>query len=122
MDAAVRRVLAKLDELGIAGRTMVIFTSDNGGHLPTTSNKPLRLGKGSAYEGGTRVPLIMRWPGVIAAGRVSDTPVITMDLFPTLLEMTGVKSPPTASPTGPPGCDGVSLVPLLRGTGGIQRT
>jgi arylsulfatase A-like enzyme len=122
MDAAVGRVLAKLDELGIAGRTMVIFTSDNGGHLPSTSNKPLRFGKGSAYEGGVRVPLIMRWPGVIAPGRVSDVPVITMDLFPTLLEMTGVKAPPSASPTGPSGRDGVSLAPLLRGTGGIQRT
>jgi arylsulfatase A-like enzyme len=122
MDAAVGRVLAKLDELGIAGRTMVIFTSDNGGHLPSTSNKPLRFGKGSAYEGGLRVPLIIRWPGVIAPGRVSHTPTITMDLYPTLLEMTGVKAPTSASPTGAPGRDGVSLAPLLRGTGGILRT
>jgi arylsulfatase A-like enzyme len=108
--------------VGIAERTIVIFTSDNGGHLPSTSNKPLRLGKGSAYEGGVRVPLIMRWSGVIAPGRVSDTPVITMDLFPTLLEITGVKSPVSASSTGSSGCDGVNLAPLLLGSGGIQRT
>jgi arylsulfatase A-like enzyme len=121
LDAAVGRVLTKLDELKLAERTIVIFTSDNGGLITrgTTSNKPLRYGKASAYEGGVRVPLIVRWPGVTKPGSVSDTPVITVDLFPTLLEMCGLSSPPSASPTGAPGRDGVSLVPLLRGTGSL---
>ncbi len=110
LDAAVGRVRAKLDELGLSERTIVIFTSDNGGRVPTTSNVPLRLGKASAYEGGVRVPLIVHWPGVTRAGSVSDAPVITMDLFPTVVEMAGL--PATAARTA---IDGVSIVPLLRG-------
>lgn len=113
MDATVGRIRAKLDELKLAERTIVIFTSDNGGRIPTTSNKPLRFGKASAYEGGVRVPLIVHWPGVTTPGRISDTPVITMDLFPTLLEMCGL---PAAAKL-----DGVSLVPLLRKTGELAR-
>ncbi len=122
LDATVGRVRAKLDELKIADRTIVIFTSDNGGRVPTTSNKPLRYGKASAYEGGVRVPLIVHWPGVTKPGTVSDTPVITMDLFPTLLEMAGVPLPGPGSETGAAGRDGVSLVPLLRQSGGLSRT
>ena len=121
-DSAVGRVLDALDAAQIADRTIVIFVSDNGGRVPTTSNKPLRVGKGSAYEGGLRVPLMVRWPGVTKPGSVSDTPTITMDIFPTLLEITGAKSPTSTSSTGAPGCDGVSLVPLLRGAGAISRT
>jgi arylsulfatase A-like enzyme len=121
LDAAVGRVLDTLDELKIADRTIVIFTSDNGGRVPTTSNKPLRVGKGSAYEGGLRVPLIVRWPGMTKPGSVSDTPVITMDIFPTLLEITGVPAPASTSATGSSGCDGLSLVPILRGSGAIER-
>jgi arylsulfatase A len=68
------------------------------------------------------VPLIVRWPGVAKAGSVSDTPVITMDVFPTLLEIAGVNAPASPSPTGAAGRDGLSLVPLLRGTGALQRT
>jgi arylsulfatase A-like enzyme len=119
LDAAVGRVLDKLDALKLADRTIVIFTSDNGGRVPTTSNKPLRVGKGSAYEGGLRVPLIVRWPGVTKPGSVSDTPVITMDIFPTLIEMTGVPAPASVSATGASGRDGVSLAPLLRADGKI---
>src|SRR5947199_3214602 len=111
LDASVGRVRAKLDELKLADRTVVIFTSDNGGRVPTTSNKPLRYGKASAYEGGVRVPLIVHWPGVTKPGSVSDTPVITMDLFRTLADVADLKVPEGAAP------DGVSLVPLLRGTG-----
>jgi arylsulfatase A len=116
LDAAVGRVLAKVEQLNLDQRTIVIFTSDNGGRITqaTTTNEPLRYGKASAYEGGVRVPMIIRWPGVTAPNSVSDTPVITMDLFPTVLEMTGVPSPQSESPTGPAGCDGASLVPLLR--------
>jgi arylsulfatase A-like enzyme len=115
-------VPAKLDELKLADRTIIVFTSDNGGRVPTTSNRPLRYGKASACEGGVRVPLIMHWPGVTGPGRISDAPVITMDLFPTLLEMCGLKPPRSPSPTGPAGCDGASLVPLLRGNGRLART
>jgi arylsulfatase A-like enzyme len=109
LDSAVGRVRAKLDELKLADRTIVIFVSDNGGRIPTTSNAPLRYGKASAYEGGVRVPLIVHWPGVTKPGSVCDAPVITMDLFPSLVEMTGI---PLGD--GRP-IDGISLVPLLRG-------
>src|SRR5712671_5985542 len=87
LDDAVGQVRRKLDELKLTDNTIVVFASDNGGRVPTTSNLPLRVGKGSCYEGGTRVPLIIFWPGVTKAGSVSDTPVISMDLYPTLLEM-----------------------------------
>ena len=113
LDATVGRVRAKLDELNVAGRTIIIFTSDNGGRIPTTSNKPLRFGKASAYEGGVRVPLIVHWPGVTKLATTSDTPVITMDLFATLSEMCGM---PVARKM-----DGISLVPLLRATGELSR-
>ena len=111
LDTAVGRVRAKLAELKLTERTIVIFTSDNGGRVPTTSNLPLRVGKASAYEGGVRVPLIVSWPTVTKPGSVSEAPVITMDLFPSLVEMAGL--PATAARTA---VDGVSLAPLLRGT------
>jgi arylsulfatase A-like enzyme len=111
MDQTVAQVRQTLKDLGIADRTVVIFTSDNGGRVPTTSNLPLRAGKGSCYEGGTRVPLIVYWPGVTRAGVTSDTPTISADFYPTLLEMTGV-----ADSAGHKS-DGVSIVPILRGQG-----
>lgn len=111
LDESVGRIRETLSELGIAENTIIIFTSDNGGRVPTTSNAPLRVGKGSAYEGGVRVPLIVYWPGVTKPGSVSDVPTISMDLFPTILAMTRQKSDPNAV------CDGVSLVPLLRQDG-----
>jgi arylsulfatase A-like enzyme len=114
MDATVGKVRAKLDELKLAGRTIVIFASDNGGRIPTTSNKPLRFGKASAYEGGVRVPLIVHWPGITQPGAVSPTPVITMDLFATLVEICALPAPRDK-------IDGVSLVPILRGTGTLSR-
>lgn len=112
LDAAVGRVLAVLEELRLRDRTIVIFTSDNGGRITqgTTTNVPLRYGKASAYEGGVRVPLIVHWPGGTRPGSVSDAPVITMDLFPTIVEMAGL--PAAAARTA---LDGVSLVPHLRG-------
>jgi arylsulfatase A-like enzyme len=87
----------------------VIFTSDNGGRVPTTSNVPLRVGKASAYEGGVRVPLIVYWPGVTKPGSASDAPVITMDLFPTIVEMAGLSA--SAARTA---IDGVNFTSLLR--------
>ncbi len=117
LDQTVGRLLAKLDELGIAERTLFIFTSDNGGlHVlefpgtPATHNKPYRAGKGYLYEGGLREPLLVRWPGAAAAGRVVDTPVVLTDLVPTLLEAAGIDAAKTVGPL-----DGVSLVKLLRG-------
>lgn len=115
MDNAVGRVLAALEERRLLDRTIVIFTSDNGGHLPTTSNAPLRVGKGSCYEGGTRVPLIVRWPSTTRAGSTCGEPVITPDLYPTLLALTGVRDATDHR------SDGVSLEPLLRQQGGFRR-
>ena len=113
MDATVGLIRTKLAELKLAERTIILFTSDNGGRVPTTSNAPLRFGKASAYEGGVRVPLIVHWPGVTKQGTISDVPVITMDLFSTLIEMCGL--------AGGPDGDGVSLVPLLRGNENLTR-
>jgi arylsulfatase A len=115
MDTAIGRVMAALEDARILERTIIVFTSDNGGHLPTTSNAPLRVGKGSCYEGGTRVPLIVRWPGGTAPGSVSDVPVITPDIYPTLLAVTGVTGGASHRP------DGVSLEPVLRQRSGINR-
>jgi arylsulfatase A-like enzyme len=113
LDATVGRIRDKLSALGLAERTLLVFTSDNGGRVPTTSNHPLRVGKGSCYEGGTRVPLIVHWPGVTRPNTTQVTPVITMDLYPTLLEAAGLPRSNTRN------IDGVSLVPLLRESGDL---
>ncbi len=115
MDDTVGSIRHKLEELKLADHTLIIFASDNGGRVPTTSNLPLRVGKGSCYEGGTRTPLIVYWPGVTKAGSVCDVPVIGMDIYRTILEAVGVKA------GADKGVDSVSLVPLLRQTGGLKR-
>jgi arylsulfatase A-like enzyme len=115
VDQSVGRVVAALEELKLRDKTLVVFTSDNGGLLPNTSNAPFRAGKGSAYEGGVRVPLIVSWPGTVAAGRKCETPVVTLDWYPTFLELAGV--PRAASQV----VDGASLVPLLREKGTLER-
>ena len=113
MDSAIGRVLAALERHGLSERTIIIFTSDNGGLATAegspTSNLPLRAGKGWAYEGGVRVPLIIRAPGVTQPKSTSDTPVISPDFYPTLLELAGLPALPQQH------LDGVSLVPLLKG-------
>jgi arylsulfatase A len=114
MDEGIGRILAKLDALGIADRTVVIFTSDNGGLEMLQDQEPLRGGKAMLWEGGIRVPLAVRWPGVIKPGTTSKAPVITRDWFPTLAEL-GRVEPTTAT------LDGQSLVPLFRGTGAPKR-
>jgi len=121
VDDSVGRILKKLDQLHIADHTLIVFTSDNGGAVhfgnpPATSNQPLRMGKGYAYEGGLRVPLLVKLPGVTRPGTVCDTPVITMDFFPTLLELVGAdKSDSRAA------VDGISLAALLRGESTLPR-
>ncbi|MCX8489405.1 MAG: sulfatase [Opitutales bacterium] len=107
VDDALGTIRAALKRLKLEDNTIIIFTTDNGGLLPTTDNSPLRAGKGSAYEGGVRVPLIVFWPGVTKIGALEAFPTITPDLYPTLLEMTGVK--PLQSVV-----DGISLAPLLK--------
>lgn len=113
MDQSLGRIREALDRAGIAGRTIILFTSDNGGltYVPgPTSNAPLRGGKGSPYEGGVRVPSIVVWPGVTPAGSATDQPVITPDWYPTILAMTGT----TGDVDHNRRLDGVSLIPLLR--------
>jgi arylsulfatase A-like enzyme len=109
LDSGVGRVVAKLDELGLSRNTLVIFKGDNGGLLKDSTQPPFRGGKAMLYEGGIRVPLIVRWPGVVAAGKVSDAVVSTIDFFPTLLAATGARQR-----AGEP-LDGVDLLPHLRG-------
>ncbi len=87
VDRSVGRIMDTLNQLGLDENTVVIYTSDNGGLSPVTRNHPLREGKGYVYEGGIRVPLIVRWPGRIKAGTVSDVPVIGTDLYPTIVEI-----------------------------------
>jgi arylsulfatase A len=118
LDDTVGLLLNKLDALGLRTNTIVIFTSDNGGlHVPEgghpriTDNSPFRAGKGFLYEGGLRIPLIVRWPGRIPAGRETDTPMINTDWLPTLLELAGVPAPQKL--------DGKSFASLL--TGGETR-
>jgi arylsulfatase A len=115
VDESVGKVCAKLDELGLADRTVVIFMSDNGGVAGTTSNAPLRAGKGTLYEGGIREPLIVRWPDAVKAGTTSDEVVISVDFFPTILEMAGVAPDPKIV------LDGISLVPALKQSGKLAR-
>ncbi len=107
MDESLGRVLDKLDALDLAGDTIVIFTSDNGGHGGVTNNRPLRGSKGMLYEGGIRVPFVVRWPKVLTNSRTIETPITGVDILPTLLEVAG-KRPDRKQPV-----DGLSIIPLL---------
>jgi arylsulfatase A-like enzyme len=113
MDLAVGKVLAAIDEAGLADNTIVIFTSDNGGLSTSegwpTSNLPFRAGKGWMYEGGIREPLLVRWPGVAKAGIEISVPVSSPDFFPTLLAAAGAKPAPGQI------LDGTDLTPILKG-------
>lgn len=115
VDEGVGMIMAKLNEVGIAENTVVLFMSDNGGEHLVTSNAPLRGGKSQLYEGGIRVPLIVRWPGAVKPGGVCNVPVTSADLYPTILEVADAKRKPDRV------VDGESLVPLLRQTGGLKR-
>jgi arylsulfatase A-like enzyme len=145
VDECFGRVLEALDRNGLAENTIVVFNSDNGGNThsnteedargrnrasspqladwrqwagsqPPTNNAPLRDGKGTLYEGGTRVPLVWCWPGKIPAGTTSDAVVGHIDLYPTLLELLGLPLPAQQP------IDGVSYAGVLRQTGGLNRT
>lgn len=114
VDDSTGQILDTLDELGLAERTVIIFTSDNGGldnGGNPTENAPLRSGKGYAYEGGIRVPFLVRWPGVVPAGEVSTSPICSIDVFPTILEAAEVPLPEDRI------IDGVSLVDHLKSGG-----
>ncbi len=115
VDEATGRILATLDELDLAKRTVVLFTSDNGGWLPATDNTPLRAGKAHPYEGGIRVPLVVRWPGAVPPGSMSNVPVSSIDFFPTVLDIAGISLPAART------IDGLSLVPVLKQSGGLRR-
>ena len=115
MDLAIARVLEELGRLKIEEDTFVVFTSDNGPFGGVGDARPLRADKGHLYEGGIRVPLIVRWPGKVAAGTVREDPVILTDFYPTLLEVAGLKTRKHY-----PG-DGESLLPVLTGEADLQR-
>jgi arylsulfatase A len=115
LDEGVGRVVAKLDALGLRENTLVIFYSDNGGLWKDFAQTPFRGGKAQLYEGGIRVPLVMRWPGVITAGRTSNVPITSVDFFPTFLDLAGAQLKSKAAQ------DGKSLVALIRGTTALDR-
>ncbi len=104
-DAAIGRLLQHVDSLGLTSRTLVVFTSDNGGPHGQTSNEPLRGAKGCYYEGGIREPMLVRWPGKVPAGSTCTVPVINVDFFPTFVAAAG--GTPAAA------LDGTSLLPLF---------
>jgi arylsulfatase A-like enzyme len=111
VDEGVGRVLETLDRLAIAENTVVIFYSDNGGFGPVTTMSPLRGSKGMLYEGGIREPLIIRWPGRIAEGVLTDVPVIGTDFYPTLVELAAGSTPVGHQ------LDGRSFAHILRDVG-----
>lgn len=120
LDTNTGRVLDSLDEHGLTDNTIVIFASDNGGFVgtdrgqsvPVTNNHPLRSGKGSLYEGGIRVPLLIRWPGVTTGGTVCETPVVLMDIPPTLVNRVTDQGGQPHERRRP--FDGIDLRPALR--------
>ena len=115
LDSSVGRIIDKLDELKIADNTLVLFLSDNGGLTRVWRNDPLRGGKGQLYEGGVKVPFIIRWPAKVKAGSSCTTPVHVVDLFPTFMELAGGRAQKEQI------LDGVSLMPLIKQTGTLPR-
>lgn len=117
MDASLNDIMKHLEEKQIADNTIILFMSDNGGlsahrrgGQPHTHNKPLNSGKGSAYEGGIRVPMIAYWPGQNKAGSRTNQPVIIEDYYPTILDMAGIHTPKLKQPI-----DGISFSSIIRG-------
>ena len=112
-DQGVGKVLKHLDASGFKENTLVIFSSDNGGIRAISTQAPYRAGKGSYYEGGVREPMLMRWPEKIKAGSSCDTPVCSIDFFPTFLSVAGIEKPKNSP------LDGVDLTPLMFQNGNI---
>ncbi len=108
VDMGIGRIVEKLDQLGLTDRTVIVFTSDNGGYGPATSMSPLKGYKGTYYEGGIREPFFVTWPGVVQPGSTCGVPVINVDLYPTFCQITGATLPDHQP------LDGESLLPLLR--------
>lgn len=115
VDTQVGRLLEHLQQSGLSDNTIIVFTSDNGGFWGSTSTAPLRGSKGMLYEGGIRIPLIVKWPAKIKAGSTSDQPVLSMDFYPTFLAITGAKTPAGKI------LDGQNLLPLLTQKGTIPQ-
>ena len=113
LDKSTAAILNKLDELSLSNDTLVVFFGDNG-HLGPKDSKPLRGSKGDLYEGGIRVPMIVRWPGVVRSASVCNVPVISNDFFPTFLKAAGLKVRDGA-------VDGEDLIPLLKQIGTLKR-
>jgi arylsulfatase A-like enzyme len=107
LDQSVGRIVAKLDDLGLAEQTVIVLTGDNGGDYDNTTSG-LRDRKGYSHEGGVREPLIVKWPGKIKRGSRCVEPVIGMDFYPTFLEMAGLPAKKNEH------LDGVSIWPLLK--------
>jgi arylsulfatase A-like enzyme len=114
MDESIGKIVDELDQLGMKENTLILFCSDNGGVRGISRQDPYRSGKGSYFEGGIREPMLVRWPGKVAAGSTCDVPVIGIDFYPTFLEAAGAKVPDGKT------LDGVSLMPLLSGSGAID--
>jgi arylsulfatase A-like enzyme len=119
LDENIGRLLEAIDRAGQTDNTVIIFTSDNGGLATAegspTCNAPLSEGKGWMYEGGTREPLIVKWPGVVEAGSRCSVPVTSTDFYPTMLEIAGLDLMPEQHR------DGISLLPLLKGVDRLDR-
>ena len=116
MDKSLGDIMDYLDKNNLTQNTIIIFTSDNGGlsavargGKPNTHNTPLRSGKGSAYEGGVRVPFIVKWPSVLEAGTTNAENIIVEDLFPTILQMAGISKPNTIQKV-----DGENAIPIFK--------
>ncbi len=112
-DQNVGRIMEELEQLGLTEKTLLVFTSDNGGlthdygeYIDVTDNRPLRRGKGACYEGGVREPWIVRWPGVTPAGKACSEPVSTIDLLPTFVSAAGIEYQGII--------DGKDLMPLFK--------
>jgi arylsulfatase A-like enzyme len=115
LDQNLGRLMRALDRYKLSDNTVIIFFSDNGGELEATNNYPLRAGKGSLYEGGIRVPLIIRWPGRIKGNTVCEVPVIGTDLYPTIIQLAGEKFHASDN------IDGSSLLPLFNSEQPLER-
>ncbi|MDA9119600.1 sulfatase [Opitutales bacterium] len=115
LDENVGRLMGALDELGLRDNTIVLFSSDNGGIRKLSKQDPWRAGKGSYYEGGIRVPITVRWPGVVEAGSTCSVPVTGLDFYPTFLDAI------EASPSTGKVLDGKSILPLLTGKGSFPK-